>query len=101
MNKNDIQSEILQFETEIDEDGNIHYSQEEFRKLKQVGFEKVTIKIFGLSKKAARSLNFDSELFETIKEKQGLPESVVLEFLNSKGSIKSETLKNKLTNISY
>ncbi len=96
MNKDEIQSEIFEFETEIDEKGNIQYSKDQLKRLKDSGFKNVTIKIFGSSKNAASSLNLDLEKFEQIKKMQDVPESVVLDFMRSKGSVKSEELKSKL-----
>lgn len=96
MNKDDIQSKILEFETEIDENGNIVYSKDHLKKLRESGYKNVTIKIFGSSKNAARSLNLNLKKFEQIKIMQNLPDSVVFDFLRSKGSVKSEELKSKL-----
>ena len=89
-------SELFSFESKIEDDGNIKIPKEKFLSLKQTGFTEMKVVVYGDSKKLAENLGYDSNLFDAIKNMQSLPDSVVLEFLSSKGKLKGPSFKTRI-----
>ncbi len=83
MNKK--QTEI--FSTEINSQSGIDSLRKKLDELKAGGLNNFTVKIFSDSPHTFEDLGIDKDLFDQIKEKQALPEDVVLDFLKSKGSL--------------
>jgi len=89
-------SELFSFESKIKDDGSIDVPEEKFLLLKQKGFSEIKIVVYADSKKAAANLGYDSNLFDSIKNMQTLPDAVVLEFLSSKGKLKGRNFENRI-----
>lgn len=94
---NDDLTKLLSFETKIKIDGSIDYPTDKLKKLRENGFEELKICIYGNSKKAAKYLEIDISLFNKIKSMQSLPDSVVLDFLKSKGSLTNFSIKKRIS----
>lgn len=86
MNKENL-TELFSFKTGISEEGNVNFPAEKLLELKNKGFVEVTIAIFGESKVETGDKGINPILFEKIKNNQGIPGEIVLDFLNTKGGI--------------
>lgn len=96
MNEN--QTKIYEFETKINDDGSINLPINKIKELKENGFNEIMIVVYGSAIYAAQSMELDLDLFEKIKEVQGLPDAVILDLLKSKGSM---TNSNSLKKLNY
>lgn len=89
-------TDVLKFQSEIDEKGNIQIPQEKLKQLHDKGFKKVQVVIFGSAKDAASEKGIDEESFELIRELQSLPDSVVLDFLHARGRLSKSDIKERI-----
>ncbi len=85
MNEN--QTKIYEFETKINEDGSINLPINKLMEFKKNGFNEISVVLYGSAKNTAQHLKINIDLFEKIKEVQGLPDVVILDLLKSKGSM--------------
>ncbi len=81
----ELNTHLFSFETSIDEIGEIKIPKEKMIDLKRKGFPKVKIDVSGSTAMAINLLDIDEELFNSIKKTQSLPDTIVLNFLQSKG----------------
>lgn len=81
-------SQIFSFESEIKPNGELSLPKKELETLRENGFDKVTVVLLGSAEDAADLSGLSRETFQKIKKIQSLPDSVVLDFLNSKGTLK-------------
>ena len=90
-------TELRSFNIDLQKDKNLEIDSAEVNKLIDSGFETVTVKIYGSSKQAAGNLGNDVKLFENIKKMQSLPDNIVYDLLNCKGSLAGVDLSKRLT----
>lgn len=95
MNKENLTA-VFNFETEITKNGEMNLPIEKLRELYAKGFKKVNVVFFGSSEEAAADMDLDLELFNKIKDLQGLPDTVVLDFLTSKGALKDSKIEERI-----
>ena len=91
-------TELRSFNIDLQKGKNFELDSAEINKLVDSGFKTVTVKIYGSSKLAAGNLGNNEKLFENIKKMQSLPDNVVYDFLNCKGSLADIDLSKRLTN---
>ena len=89
-------SVILRFESSITQDGLLELNTERFKQLREKGFDKVEVIILGASETAVVNKGFDVELYKNIRNMQTLPDSVVLDFLQCKGSLRKTNIKDRI-----
>ncbi len=87
---------IFSFESSIGDDGNIQIPLEKLKEIKENGFEKVQVVLFGSAENAVAEKGHDPNLFRKIKEIQTLPDSVILDFLNSKGKLANSKFEERI-----
>ncbi len=81
---------LLSFPAKIGNNGELNYDHEKLEELSAAGYNDVRIEIYGSAKMVSDLKGFDKKIFTRIKRIQSIPENVVLDFLNSKGSILNE-----------
>lgn len=97
MNDNiDIKTKIFSFYSEINQEGELKIPKEELKSLREKGFNEVLVNVYGSARDAAANAGMDIQTFDKIKNVQSLPDSVVLDFLKTKGSLKDGGFKNKI-----
>jgi len=84
---------LLEFESEINQDGQINLPSDKFEQLSKIGINKVLIKVIQVSQEDIKS-KIKSDLFEKIKIMQALPDEVIQNFLDAKGKLKNFFLRN-------
>lgn len=89
-------TDILKFQTEIDEKGNIKIPIEKLRLLREKGFKEVQVVMFGSAKDAASEKGIDKDSYELIRNLQSLPDSITLEFLNARGRLSKSDIKERI-----
>ncbi len=89
-------SKLFSFETNIKNDGSVELPIEEFKKLFNQGFREIKIDIYGTVSQALHNSKLDINLFNQVKLKQQLPDTVVLNFLKSKGSLTNSDIKKRI-----
>lgn len=87
---------LIKFSTEINEKGELSIPYEKLKSLKEKGFKNVEVIIMGDSDQALQLNNIDPVLFKLIKEKQGIPDTAVLDFIHSKGSLADSKLDERI-----
>lgn len=87
---------IFNYESEIGENGEVNFPAEKLKELHDKGFKKVNIVFFGSSENAASELDIDLDMFNKIKDLQGLPDTVVLDFLTVKGALKNSKIEERI-----
>lgn len=92
----ELNTHLFSFDTEIDENGNIKIPMEKFLDLKSKGFHKIKIDVSGSTNMALDILNIDSEIFASIKKMQTLPDTIVLNFLQSKGVLHKTDFRERI-----
>lgn len=89
-------SEIFSFELETDSSGDLNILAEKIAELKNNGYKNLTIKIFSDTTKSLDDLGVDKEKFDRVKEKQALPDDVILEFFQCKGSLNDKKISERI-----
>ncbi len=84
---------LFQFETIIDDEGNIEIPKEKFMQLRNNGIQKILISVKKCTNKS-ESLNINSNISAGIKKMQALPGEVVDKFMSSKGKLVNFSLRN-------
>lgn len=84
------------FSIDINSESEIENLQKKIEELKSTGIKKFTIKIFGEPDAALQNKGIDAELFGAIKDKQALPDEVVLAFLKCKGSLNDSKFERRI-----
>lgn len=87
---------VLNFESSINENGELDLPADKLAELHTKGFEKVNVVIFGSSVNAVNAKGMDVELFKKIKKLQTLPDTVVLDFLSCKGGLTNSDIKSRI-----
>src|SRR5690554_3686820 len=87
---------IHKFDSKIDTDGSFNIPKDELKQLYDKGFRDIQVVILGSSISAVRRSGINDDLFKNIKERQALPDSVVLDFLRIKGILADTNYKNKV-----
>lgn len=87
---------IYKFEAKLDSKGEFNIPKEEIKSLYEKGFKNVEVLILGSSLSAAESSGIDINLYNNIKTRQSLPDTVVLDFLSIKGKLAGTDYKNKV-----
>ena len=95
MNK-DNSTAVFNFEAEIDVNGEINFPTEKLKELRKKGFKKVSIVFFRSSEEAVANMNLNLELFNKIRGLQGLPDTVVLDFMVSKGVLSDSKIEERI-----
>ena len=88
-------TELRSFSIDLNNTDSFEINSKEIKKLVDAGFKNVTVKIYGSSKQASTNLGKDENLFENIKKVQSLPDNVVYDFLNCKGTLADTDLKQR------
>lgn len=96
MNKENL-SKLLSIEAKINIDGSFDIPNNLLKDLANNGFSNVIVEVFGDAKHAASHANIDIGLFERIKYEQDIPETVVFDFLSSKGKMSSSDFDKRIT----
>ncbi len=78
--------EIYSCDSEINDDGTLKLSADDIINLRDKGVKNVRLVLFS-HPFSEENNKIDKELFQTIVSKQTLPDEVVYEFLQSKGSL--------------
>ncbi len=89
---------FFSFETKVDNNGIIKIPSKEFKKLITNNIFEIIVEI--RPKNIFPNLNdldINEKVFNRIKEVQGLPEDIVLNFLKSKGKIKNKNFMKSIT----
>ena len=89
-------TELYSFEGQLKSEDPLIVPSQKIKEFRDCGFESVTVKIFGSSKKAALKLGKEKELFENIKKVQSLPDNVVYDLLKCKGSLFDGNFYNRI-----
>lgn len=89
---------LISFNTKIKEDGTFDYPTEEIKKIIQQGYNEIIVNIYVDTKNYISNSGIDIPLFQKIKDIQGLPVDVVINFLKSKGALKKSNIKERLLN---
>lgn len=87
---------LFEFDLEINSGKTFHFPEDKLKELHSKGYQNVKVVVFGDSDTAVKESLIDSKLYEEIKITQGLPGTVVLNFLRSKGSINSDKFKSRV-----
>ena len=87
---------VYSFESEIGKDGDLHIPTNTLRKIREKGYKKIKVSIYGSSLLASKHLGFSEETFNKIKNVQSLPDTVVLDFLSVKGSISEKSFASRV-----
>jgi uncharacterized protein (UPF0335 family) len=66
-----------------------------FDELISDGFDEISIEIKASAENAAKNSGFDMKVFNKIKEVQGIPGWVVLNFLSSEGKLSASDFRNR------
>ena len=89
-------SELFSFESEITDNGEVIFPAEKLKQIKNKGYSKIKISVFGDAKKAAVDTGINPILFEKIQSMQSLPQIVVFDFLKSKGSLRNSDFTKRI-----
>lgn len=89
-------TKVYNFETTIDEEGNIVLPKDELIKIREKGFENVNVVVFGSINKAVTLKGIDIDLFQRIRDMQTLPDTVVLDFLSVKGTLSQSNFEERI-----
>ena len=89
-------TELSSFNFDLQKGEKLEFDADEINKIAESGFKTVTVKIYGSSKQASGNLGNDEKLFENIKKTQSLPDNIVYDFLNCKGSLAEIDLLKRL-----
>mgnify|MGYP005838381375 CR=1 FL=1 len=90
-------TDLLKFQAEIDSEGGIKFPREQLKLLREKGFKNVQVVMFGSAKDAASEKGVDAGSYELIRNLQSLPDSVALDFLNSRGKLSDTGIKERIT----
>jgi len=90
------QTAVFNCDVEINENGEINLPSEKLKELHSKGFKKVSIVFFGSSEKAVAEKNLDIDLYNRIKDLQRLPDTVILDFMTSKGVLKNSDIQKRI-----
>ena len=89
-------SKLFEFDLEINSGKTFHFPEDKLKELHSKGYQNVKVVVYGDSDTVIKDSLIDSKLYEEIKVTQGLPGTVVLNFLHSKGSINSDKFKSRV-----
>lgn len=87
---------LYSFDSEIKETGEILYPIAKLKELNEKGFKNIHVVVLGSAEKAVSENGLDISLFNKIKELQVLPDSVVADFLSSKGVLYSSDIAARI-----
>lgn len=88
----DFLTELLSLEFKNVSEENIGILREKLNGLLEKGYSGLKIVVLGNAAEAADFKKDEAELFNKIKEKQGLPDEVVIDFMHSKGKLAGSNL---------
>lgn len=86
---------LFSFTAKIGKNGLIELPLKELQKIYDEGYSEIKITVYGDARKAAENEGFDIELFEEIKTVQSLPDSVVFNFLKTKGILSNSDFNKR------
>ncbi len=89
-------TKIFNYESEIEDDGSIKIPKEDIKLLKQKGYNKLHVVLFGSALDAADDQGIDMISFGKIRDLQTLPETVVLDFLKMKGKLNNTNFSERV-----
>jgi|GEM_PF-2691428 len=82
---------IIDYRIVRDEKGNFVIPDSLYADLRSKGLNSFTLRIMANPEEDMDLSGMDADIYRAIMERQKLPGSVVLEFLNAKGSLKAES----------
>lgn len=91
-------TELCSFNIDLKKNKNLEIVNKEINKFIDSGYKTVTVKIYGSFSVESGNFDNDKKLFENIKNLQSLPDNVVYDFLNCKGSLADSDLMKRINN---
>ncbi|MCX7797995.1 MAG: hypothetical protein N2249_05190 [Melioribacter sp.] len=89
---------LISFKTTIKEDGTFVYPVEEVKKIFHHGYNEIIVNIYTTTNNYIAKSGIDINLYQKIKDTQGIPEEIVINLIKSKGSLKNSNIKERLFN---
>ncbi len=87
---------LLSFQSKINHKGEIAIPAEELKKLYSKGYSHIKVELFGSYLNACDEKGIDKIFFAQVKSIQSLPEKVVFDFLQTKGTMQSAVFSELL-----
>jgi hypothetical protein len=89
-------SKLFELDLEINSGKTFQFPEDKLKELLSRGYRNIKVVVYGDSDSIIKESLIDANLYEEIKITQGLPGSVVLNFLHAKGSITSDKFKSRV-----